>query len=289
MRNHTARLAAGAALLALGLAAAAPSRAANSAHFKQTAPADLAVIPQGASNVTLAFQIDWVGLKAQYGAGAKVGLSVFFRCCYSGIPLGDWVAEGVTSKTYTVAAIQQAMTQHNVPKDAPISWTLDLHFVPQQSERAESRFLLNPPHRPGPRYTPSLTPDSPTTWPAKFVVTNDGDGASEPSSLTVSVTPLDAHTPLAPAACRVAPSGFTKDVPVLAPGAKFEVSALALRLGEPDGIGGTHPLTKVPPKASCRFQIRAETGPAARNAGALRPVGVYGALTRTITLSVPAK
>lgn len=181
------------------------------------------------------------------------------------------------------------MTQHNVPKNSPVSWTLDLHFVPNQSERAQSTFFVNPPHRPGPRYTPSLTPDSPTTWPAKFVVTNDGDGASEPSTLTVTMTPLDAHLPSVPAACRVAPSDFTKDVPVLAPGATFEVSALALRLGESSGIGERHAPTKAPPKASCRFQIKAETGPSRRNTGALRSVGVYGALTRTITLAVPAK
>jgi hypothetical protein len=265
-----------------------PAHAADSAHFKQTAPANLAVIPQGATSVTLSFQVDWAGLKTQYGSGAKVGLSVFFPCCYGGIPIGDWVSEGETSKSFTVAAIAQAMAQHNVPTDSPISWTLDLHFVPQQSERAQSVFFIKPPHRPGPRYTPSLTPDAPTVWPAKFVVTNDGDGASEPSSLTVSMTPLDAHTREAPEACRVAPSSFTKDVPVLAPGAKFEVSAVALRLGEPLGIGGIHSPTKAPPKASCRFQVKVETGPAAQNAGAPRPVGVYGTLTRTVTLSVPA-
>lgn len=87
----TTRHAAGAALLALGLAAPSPSRAADSAHFKQTAPANLAVIPQGATNVTLSFQIDWTGFKAQYGKNAMVGISVFFPCCYSGIPLGDWL------------------------------------------------------------------------------------------------------------------------------------------------------------------------------------------------------
>lgn len=281
-------------IIALCLASA-PSQAADSQHFKQTAPASLAVIPQGATNVTLSFQIDWAGLKTQYGNAAKVGLSVFFPCCYNGIPLGGWVQEGETSKTYAVDAIKQAMTQHNVPKDAEIRWSINLHFVPNQAEKAESGFFLNPPHRPGPRYAPSLAPDSPSAWPAKFVVTNDGDGVSEPSSLAVSVTLLETRALVPRGSCKPAFSDFTRDVPVLAPGAKFEIPMVDLsivahtgKLPPPSGTRGPQ-TSKLTPPVSCKFQIRAETGPPPRNAGAPRPIGVYLSLTRTITVEVPAE
>ena len=282
--------------LAAALALGGAARAADSAHFKQTAPANLAVIPQGTTSVTLSFQIDWAGLKAQYGSGAKVGVSVFFPCCYEGIPIGDWVAENETSKSFTVAAIAQAMTQHNVPKDSPISWTLDLHFVPQQSERAESTFFINPPHRPGPRYTPSLAPDSPSAWPTKFTVTNDGDAFSQPSSLAVSAKLLPSRVPVPRGACQPRFSDFTRDVPVLAPGGKFDAPTIEFHVGplggklpfpSPSTSADAPPPSKLTPRIACRFEIKAETGPPARS-GAPRPVGVYGSLTRTITIEEAA-
>ena len=282
---------------AIALVCTGPCRGADSAHFKQTSPANLAVIPQGTTNVTLSFQIDWPGLKAQYGPGAKVGLSVFFPCCYGGIPLGASVAEGETSKSFTVAAIAQAMTDHNVPKDSPVSWTLDLHFVPQQSERAQSTFFINPPHRPGPRYTPSLAPDSPSAWPTKFVVTNDGDGPSQPSSIAVSVKVLPSRVPVPRGVCEPRFADFTRDVPVLAPGGKFAVPTIELHVGPLAGklhfptpatsSTAAPPPSKLTQRIACRFEIKAEAGPP--GTGAPRPVGVYGSLTRTITVEEEAK
>jgi hypothetical protein len=293
---HRSNVLAAFAPLVAALFSGRPAQAADSAHFKQTAPANLAVIPQGTTSVTFSFQIDWAGLKAQYGPGAKVGLSVFFPCCYGGIPLGDFVAEGETSKSYTVAAISQAMTQHGVPTDSPIAWTLDLHFVPQQSERAQSTFFINPPHRPGPRYTPSLAPDSPSAWPTKFVVTNDGDALSQPSSLAVRVKLLPSGAPVPRGACEPRFSDFTRDVPALAPGARFDVPPIEFHLGPLAGklqlptpatsapaTPAAPPMSKVTPRIACRFEIKAETGPPPRTAGP-RPVGVFGSLARTITI-----
>ncbi len=281
-----------AVILAVASLAALPA-AANSAHFTLVSPADLAVIPQGATSVTLTFQIDWAGLKAQYGSGAKVGLSMFFRCCYNGIPLGGPVSEGETSKTFTVAAIQQAMSAHAVPADAAISWTLDLHFVPQQSERAESRFFLRPPHRPGPRLTPSLVPDN-RAWPSKIVVTNDGDAGSEAAILTVKSTVVGAESPVVRAHCRPALADFTRDLPALRPGAKAEFATGAFPLVRPPVA--TKAPSKSPPAPGpakpvvttipCTFGLSVAVGPALGSRIG-NPTGVYGSLTRTLHTIAP--
>ena len=96
--------------------------------------------------------------------------------------------------------------------------------------------VLHQPAAPaGPRYTPSLAPDSPSAWPTKFVVTNDGDAFSQPSSLAVSVKRLESRVPVPRGACEPRFADFTRDVPVLAPGGRFEMPTVELRVGSLSG------------------------------------------------------
>jgi hypothetical protein len=130
----------------------------------------------------------------------------------------------------------------------------------------------------------------------KFIVTNDGDGFSQPSSLAVSVKLLPSSVPIPRGACEPRFADFTRDVPVLAPGGKFDVPPIEIHIGPLAGnlhfptpatsATAPPPPSKLTPRIACRFEIKAETGPPPRT-GAPRPVGVYGSLTRTITIEEP--
>ena len=202
-------------------------------------------------------------------------------------------------KTFTVAAIQQAMSAHAVPADSAVSWTLDLHFVPQQSERAESRFFVSPPHRPGPRLTPSVAPDD-GSWPSKIRVLNAGDGRSDAAILSVKTTVAETLNPLVRALCHPAFEDFTRDVPALDPGAEADFSTLNLPgpkvVGAFKSVGATPPASRGPARPTparpapatmpCTFVLSVALEPA-RGSVIGNATGVYGSLTRTIHTIAP--
>ncbi len=277
------------------LLAALPAAAANTAHFTLSSPADLAVVPDGAASVTLAFQVDWAGVKATYGDTARVGLSLTFPCCISDAPLGGWILPGEVSKSFAVSDILQAMAAHRVPTDSAVQWSIHTHKGLALTENATSRFFVKPPHRPGPRLVPTVSPDSPGAWPAKIVVANAGDARSDAAILTVKTTVAGVQNPLVRALCKPAFADFTKDVLPLEPGASAEFPTIGLAFARPIARGlvppaspsaSRGPVKPTPATVPCTFELTISLGPGAgsryRNV-----TGIHGSLTRVIHTNAP--
>ena len=177
-------------LLAL-LLSGRPAPAADSAHFKQTAPANLAVIPQGATSVTLSFQIDWTGLKTAVRQRRQSRHLGFLSLLLQRDParrLGRGgpdleVVHGGGDRAGDDPAQRSEGFADFVDPGPP--------FRPA-AVRAGAVDVLHQPAAPAraPLHA-ALAPDSPSAWPTKFVVTNDGDAFSQPSSLAVSVRRLE--------------------------------------------------------------------------------------------------